>query len=330
MAVALEPVTAGAGEHVVEFYEDDPQLAQTIGGYLTAALEDGAVAIVIATEAHRGLFAAELEAAGIDPAACSLDGTLVMLDAATTMAGFIDAGQVDHARFGQIVGSVVQRAVKSGRPVRAYGEMVALLWEAGDVLAAIELERAWNDLARELPFALVCAYRSESVQGHEHADALHEVCHLHTSVIGSPAGERRDPPAVTQVCANFPRERQAPSAARHFVAGVLEGWGHSPSLLEDAKLVVSELATNAVIHASSPFSVEIRPNGSSVRFSVRDASCAEPSLRHDGPANSGRGLRLIDTLAASWGVDIAAEGKTVWAELPLRTNRKVNDAGGQP
>ncbi len=316
MAVALEDITVGAGEHVVQFYDEDSQLAATVGGYLTAALEDGAVAIVIATEAHRRLFAAELEAAGVDLAASSLDGSLVLLDAAATMAGFIDAGQVDRAGFGRIVGSVVERAVQSGRPVRAYGEMVALLWEAGDVLAAIELETAWNDLARELPFALVCAYRSESVEGHEHAEALHEVCHLHTSVIGSPPGERPDPPAATEVCAQFPREPQAPAAARHFVADVLKGWGHPPSLLEDAKLVVSELATNAVIHARTPFSIEIRPAGSSVRLSVRDGSRERPSLRHeDRLAPSGRGLRLIDMLAANWGVEIAQDGKAVWAEL---------------
>ncbi len=100
------------------------------------------------------------------------------------------------------------------------------------------------------------------------------------------------------------------------MADVLEGWGHSPSLLEDAKLVVSELATNAVIHARSPFSVEIRPAGRSVRLLVRDGSRARPSLRHDdGLAVSGRGLRLIDALAADWGVEIAQDGKAVWAEL---------------
>jgi anti-sigma regulatory factor (Ser/Thr protein kinase) len=194
--------------------------------------------------------------------------------------------------------------------------MVALLWDAGDVLAAIELETAWNDLARELPFGLVCAYRSESVLGHEHADALHEVCHLHTSVIGSLPAERRDVPAAAEVGAEFSRDRQAPAAARQFVTDVLGGWGHSPSLLEVAKLVVSELATNAVIHACSPFSVQIRPNGSCVRVSVSDGSRARPSVRRDdGLAISGRGLRLIDTLAANWGVEIAQDGKTVWAEL---------------
>jgi anti-sigma regulatory factor (Ser/Thr protein kinase) len=316
MALELEEIRAGAGQHVVQFYEDDTELAQTIGNYLTVALADGAVAIVIATEAHRRLFAAELEGAGVDLRAASLDGTLVMLDAAATMAAFVDSGQVDHAAFASTVGSVVRRAVDTGRPVCAYGEMVALLWEAGDVLAAIELETAWNDLARELPFGLACAYRSQLVQGHEHAEALHQVCHLHTSVIGSPPGKRPDAPRASEVSAHFQRERQAPAAARHFVAEVLEGWGHPPGLLEDAKLVVSELATNAVTHASSPFSVAMRPDGSSVRLSVRDASCASPSVRHgDGWSDSGRGLRLVDAVAADWGVEMEAEGKTVWAEL---------------
>jgi anti-sigma regulatory factor (Ser/Thr protein kinase) len=316
MAVGLEEIGVEAGEHVVQFYEDNAQLARTIGAYLTAALADGAVAIVIATEAHRRLFTAELEAAGIDPATSAREERLILLDAAATMARFVDAGRVDRDGFRRIVGSVVEQAAESGRPVRAYGEMVALLWEAGDVLAAIELEKAWNDLARELPFALLCAYRSESVQGHEHADALHEVCHLHTSVVGTADDGERDSSTGRDICAHFSAEPQAAASARQFVAEVLKGWGHSASLLEDAKLIVSELATNAVRHANSPFSVEICPKGSIVRLSVRDASRTVPSLRgRDALAESGRGLQIVDALSADWGVEFSGQDKAVWAEL---------------
>jgi hypothetical protein len=53
-----------------------------------------------------------------------------------------------------------------------------------------------------------------------------------------------------------------------------------------------------------------------VWLSVRDASRTRPTLRdHDALAGSGRGLRLIDMLAANWGVELADDGKTVWAEL---------------
>jgi anti-sigma regulatory factor (Ser/Thr protein kinase) len=188
--------------------------------------------------------------------------------------------------------------------------MVALLWEAGDVLAAIELEKAWNDLAGELSFGLLCAYASEAVQGQEHADALNEICHLHTSVVDT---EPHGP--ASKVCAHYSAEREAPTAARHFVADVLNRSGHSRTLLEDAKLVVTELATNAVLHARSPFSVEIRPHGAAVRIAVQDGSHARPTVRDNGMAASGRGLRLIDAIATSWGVEIAHEGKIVWAEL---------------
>jgi anti-sigma regulatory factor (Ser/Thr protein kinase) len=100
------------------------------------------------------------------------------------------------------------------------------------------------------------------------------------------------------------------------VVEVLQGWGHPRTLLDDAKLVVSELATNAVVHAGSPFSVAIRPEGSSVRLSVSDGTRARASVsRDDRVGISGRELRLIDMLAVEWVVDVAQEGKTVWAEL---------------
>jgi hypothetical protein len=64
--------------------------------------------------------------------------------------------------------------------------MVTLLWQAGDVLSAIDLETLWNELAGELPFSLYCSYRSDSMMGHAQADALHEVCRLHSSVVPAP------------------------------------------------------------------------------------------------------------------------------------------------
>jgi anti-sigma regulatory factor (Ser/Thr protein kinase) len=322
MPVELEEITLEPDGHLVQFYEDDAQLEQTVGGYLTRAMQAGAAAVVIATEEHRRRFLAALESAGMDIAACSREGTLITLDAAATMAGFVDRGQVDHEAFRRVVGSILRRAAATGRAVCAYGEMVALLWESGDVLTAIELEKAWNQLADELSFTLVCGYRSESVQGNEHADALHEVCRLHTSVVGSsPAADRgsafepADAAVPDTMSAKFSGEPQAPALARRFVSDLLQQLGHS-ALLEDAKLVVSELATNAVIHARSSFTVEVHPRGTRVRLSVRDASRTKPTLRdHDALAGSGRGLRLIDMLAANWGVELADDGKTVWAEL---------------
>jgi anti-sigma regulatory factor (Ser/Thr protein kinase) len=327
MAVDVHDIAIDSGSHAVHFYEDGSELAQTVGRYLSDAVRDGAVGLVIATQEHRRAFEAALGSAGIDPATACSDGVLIWLDAADTLARFMPEGRIDGDAFRRVVGSVVRRATDTGRPVRAFGEMVGLLWEAGQVLAALELEELWNDLGRELPFSLLCGYHSEAVLGEEHAAARQQVCHLHSSVLrsatcGDPeapraAGAPEAPrPVGAEVSAQFAADRAAPCSARHFVTDALARWGHAGAFLENAQLLVTELATNAVVHARSPFSVVARADASGVRLSVRDASRVRPTLRGDFPtATSGRGLRLVAALSANWGVDVTADGKTVWAEL---------------
>jgi hypothetical protein len=66
--------------------------------------------------------------------------------------------------------------------VRAYGEIVALLLHAGNTEAALDLERLWNGLQREVPFALFCAYPMTSVVDAGHVDTFRQICDLHTDV----------------------------------------------------------------------------------------------------------------------------------------------------
>jgi hypothetical protein len=269
--LATEPTATGPGDHVVHFYEDEFELARTVGGYLGDAAAAGAVAIVIATDPHRQAFEAELASGGIDPLEACGNGTLVLLDASATMASFLRDGRIDAEAFHTVVGSVVRRAADAGKPVRAYGEMVALLWEDGDVLAAIEVEKLWNDLGHELEFSLLCAYRSASVHGDEHAQALQRVCHLHSSVSLGSTVQAHDTarPGRAEVSARFSAALEAPRSARHFVSHALECWGHGGSFVQDAQLIVTELATNAVVHARWSFSVAARAEQSGVRISSR-------------------------------------------------------------
>lgn len=316
MSAALEDITIDQGEHVVQFYALDSELLHSIGRYLSGGLQAGAAAIVIATEAHRDGLVAALTGAGLDPATERRDGTLILLDADATLASFMDDGEVDSDAFRHVIGTVVRRAGSGGRPVLAYGEMVAVLWEAGDVVAAIELEKAWNELAFELSFALVCGYRSESVLSDADADAMAEMCHLHSSVVNLPTRRSAVAAAGAEVSARFDPEHDAPRAARRFVTDVLRRWGHGLPLVEDAQLVATELATNAVVHARSQFRLAVRPHGSGVRLSVGDDSSATPTMQEPDPlSTSGRGLYLVATIAAQWGVEPTPGGKTVWAEL---------------
>jgi anti-sigma regulatory factor (Ser/Thr protein kinase) len=297
------------GDHVVQFYDRDADLVAGVGGYLVEAALERAVSVVIATEGHREAFTRHLKARGVDVDAAQRQGSLLMFDAAATLERFMCGGRVVRDAFFEVIGGVIRGAAGEGRPVRAYGEMVALLWDAGDVLAAIELERLWNELAGELPFALYCAYRSESVAAHEHADALHDVCRLHCAVVPAP-GE------VLDVSADFPAQACAAADARRLVADTVRRWGHQHRLVADAELVATELAANAIIHARMPFRVSVHRFGPAVRIAVHDRATALPAVLEADPARlTGRGMSLIGAISRRWGVELTPDGKTVWTEL---------------
>lgn len=121
----------------------------------------------------------------------------------------------------------------------------------------------------------------------------------------------------------LPAEASSVSAARRFLSSRLAGTMADTAVAADAVLVVSELVTNAVLHAEGPIVVEVvvtdRPTAggsTGVRIIVSDASPVAPVLRTYGDgASTGRGLALIAQLARRWGVEEAAPGKAVWVEL---------------
>ena len=114
----------------------------------------------------------------------------------------------------------------------------------------------------------------------------------------------------------FPWSGLGPTDARRFVTDTLNAWGFA-ALVDDAAVITTELATNAVLHARTGFTVTIArcPDGA-IRLSVRDASLLPPQLRHPSVLDgSGRGLGLVAAMASGWGTDVLADGKVVWAQL---------------
>lgn len=103
-------------------------------------------------------------------------------------------------------------------------------------------------------------------------------------------------------------------AARRFVTATLASWALEQT---DVALLVSELATNAVLHARSDFTVTIHARGDRIRVEVGDRNARLPSPASvPAAAYSGRGLMIVQELAAAWGVESHADdGKTVWFEV---------------
>ena len=101
-----------------------------------------------------------------------------------------------------------------------------------------------------------------------------------------------------------------------FVVDALRDRGYERPLLDDAKLVASELATNAIVHASARFELTARLQPGWRATIGRRFGHLQPIVREADPAApAGRGLPLIAALSSSWGVELRSAGKTVWAEL---------------
>jgi anti-sigma regulatory factor (Ser/Thr protein kinase) len=116
------------------------------------------------------------------------------------------------------------------------------------------------------------------------------------------------------VTARFPAQRASVAAARQFVTDCLIEAGVT-SVMDEARLLISELATNAIVHAATDFSVSVHISAGRLYVEVRDGDPTEMDLeprfvRLGEPG--GHGLRIVGRLAGDWGTRVEEHGKVVW------------------
>jgi len=148
--------SAGEHDHVVHFYDSDAILLDAAADFVDAALRAGGTGILIATPEHVAQLRRRLAGFGSDLGSGPswYPGRLVVLDAADTLASFMEGGLPDAQRFRAAVGPALAAAGANGGPVHAFTEMVALLSARGDYAAAVRLEQLWNALGHEHHFSL--------------------------------------------------------------------------------------------------------------------------------------------------------------------------------
>lgn len=193
-------MTAFRHSHSVKFYADDASLCGTVSAFLTENLAGGLPAILIATAAHEAGILQVLGGRSVNWEKAVRDGVLVLRNAESTLDAFMVDGRPDKQLFERQVGALIgsHSARHNGAPVRAYGEMVDVLWKRGDRQAAIELEALWNELAARHRFALLCGYAMGNFyKQHDHL-GLEDVCAQHTEVVSDlhdyvPRAMRRPP-----------------------------------------------------------------------------------------------------------------------------------------
>jgi hypothetical protein len=166
--------------HVVHLYEKDDVFLDTLEGFTSGGLRAGEVVVLIATTAH--LFALEYRLqknGGWNVADLRQRGQYVAINASEALAGFMRDGCVDESRFNETVVATIEAAQAGGRRVRAFGEMVALLWASGDRHATRRLEELWNSVCRDRKLSLLCAYPRQQPDSDP---AMLEICALHSRV----------------------------------------------------------------------------------------------------------------------------------------------------
>lgn len=169
-----------SGHHGVRFYNDSNGLCRSVADFLGDGLAARQPVIMIATAPHRALIIEELRQRGFAVGELIERSEFAVLDAHTTLATFMTLDEPDAGRFADTMKGIIT-SVSKGREdctVRAYGEMVNVLWLAGNSQGAIRLEMLWNKLAGDCAFSLLCGY----AMGHFYKEAgdLKRVCELHT------------------------------------------------------------------------------------------------------------------------------------------------------
>ena len=124
------------------------------------------------------------------------------------------------------------------------------------------------------------------------------------------------PAEEPEVVLDLPQDLGSVRTARRFVRETLGQWDLT-GILDDALLVVSELAANAITHAGSDYQVRLSSTARSLRIEVRDGGVGTPEPQPKSlTSERGRGLLMVAAISASWGIE-RSEGrrKLVWAEL---------------
>ena len=182
-SIDAEEVRSSAA-HLVQFYEADEVLAAAVAKFVADGLAAGDVVTTIATDAHMQAIDRHLQSDGVDTNAARASGRLLSLDAQETLAKFMRDGEPDRRAIRQVIGGVMaeRAAVSNGARLRAYGEMVDVLWKGDQKSAALHLEELWNDLQARHSFTLLCAYAIG--QFYKEPASIHGVCATHTQIVG--------------------------------------------------------------------------------------------------------------------------------------------------
>jgi hypothetical protein len=182
MTPPSNPHTVSAPKnHDLQLYPNDEALVTSLADYVAAGFNKEECVVVIATLEHLEAVRRRLANDFDLDLAISLD-KYMPIDAATFLQTFLVNDWPVKDLFIKAVTPVLERAYAGKRAVRAFGEMVVLLWKKRLHGATVQLEQLWNDLAHHYDFKLLCAY-PQSAFDHGLESALQHICKAHSETV---------------------------------------------------------------------------------------------------------------------------------------------------
>ena len=176
--------------HAVYFYEDAPALSSMVARFIGDGLTARQPSLVIATPSHSAAILERLTEMALEPEKRIEQGDLVVLDAGEVLGHFMADDMPRAQCFQDTMIPILDRMGRGGKQpvVRAYGEMVDLLWNSKREAAALSLETQWNHLATRRSFSLLCGYSRDGVGD---GAGLNEICHQHNHVLSASDDQTR-------------------------------------------------------------------------------------------------------------------------------------------
>jgi hypothetical protein len=170
--------------HVLQLFDTEESLAETVAPFIVEGDAAGETLLVVATQPHWNDIVAVLHGKDWDPLLAINDERLMVFDAEDLLHRFMRRGQPNRLLFEHFVGTMVRRlSAQSGGALRIYGEMVELLAQDGNYVAAEQLEQLWNELAATTAFTLLCGYASAHFAGPDSGSALTSICRQHSKSV---------------------------------------------------------------------------------------------------------------------------------------------------
>ena len=171
-----------ASDHIAQFFDSDESRADCVAAFLAEGYAAGEPMMVVCRPANWVGITERLEALQVPVQRAIADGTLVVKDVSDSLRRLSRNGAPDAAGFESTIGKAVEALSRRGGRVRAYGEMVDVLAQRGDLADAIKLEDMWNRLGEHRPFYLMCGYSAAHFVATATHRALREICSAHACV----------------------------------------------------------------------------------------------------------------------------------------------------